>query len=423
MAKIIASFSILIFSASPVFAYSYPRPLVERDCLSGNKSYVAHITPATKETKARLDVYKLQDAERMPLWHCTLGNKGAPQYVFLSDDGQHVATVNEFNHGGMNDYVVAFYNPDGLTKNYSLEQILHYPNKIDRKQFHVLVSHIVGSRGWASKPIFLDRHGKDLHLCVWLSRGKRWLAWDARTGDELEATDQRTNRWNERGRQWARSAATGLSWHTAVSFLGNLKNPSDRAVVESLLEDAKFHSHRDRPFFRYFSYSVKRSRADQILAMWDGEKSGSPPVSVHVYRKYRYLGTVEGEIRLSSAPKSDAPRLFIGLIPTHVPKDSWHEKLPAHRLTESFSSYLRSEGQWSAETIPFSIRGVTPGQYYVKAVWDEVGPYYFGSQYLNGPPQPGDFQNIESPRIIVTAGEMTQIGVIDCTHKVTDATN
>jgi len=418
MDKIITLLPILVFCVQPTFADSWARPR-EKDYFSENKAFVAHVTPAIKETKAKLDVYKLKDAERTLMWHCALGNEGAPGFVFLSDDGRNVATVNENNdrvHGGMGDYVLAFYDSSGLVKNYSLEQILHYPDKIDKQQFYELVSRSVSGRNWGSMPLFFDRRGKELHFCVWLYRGHRWLAWDATTGVELHVTEDLISRWNEKGRQWARAAATGPYWFAAVSFLGRLKNPSDRPVIESLLADEKFYTTRGDNLPCYCSYNTRRSLADQILATWDGKYTAPPPSPRISTKQYYYLGTVEGSVELPYGPKPGDHWLCVYLIPTDVPQDKWCEKLPAHRLAIYFGSY-----PWCSDA--FQIQGVTPGEYYVKAVWDRAEPYNFEDHYLTGPPQPGDFQSIESPHIIVTAGETTQIGIVYCTHKVTDATD
>src|SRR4030042_717555 len=127
--KDVAAFLVcLTILSNPLSADSWAPP-TEKDYYSPNKECVAHVTPAKDNSKAVLEVSRIRGAEKTPLWQCSLGNEGAPQYVFLTGDGQYVATVNENSsraHGGMGDYVVAFYTKTGLVKNYSLEQILHY---------------------------------------------------------------------------------------------------------------------------------------------------------------------------------------------------------------------------------------------------------------------------------------------------------
>lgn len=416
----------VLLAIQPVFADSWARP-VEKDYFSGNRAFVAHVTPPPKLPKSKLEVFRLEGGGRDLTWECELGNEGAPGYIFLSDDGQHVATVNENNsrvHGGMGDYVLAFYSSDGLIKNYSLEQILHYPDKIDRDEFYQLVQRSVSGRSWACMPMLLDRHADRLYFCAWLLHGKRWLAWDATTGLEAELTEDLVDRWDDKARQWAREAAKQrFGWLSALSFLGRLKNPLDRPIIESMLADNRFHTgneHRSGKFVRCSSYSSKRSIADQTLATWDGKHTGA-----HLMRagKYHYLGTVEGTIKLPAAPKDGDNRLCVYLLETDVPEDKWCEKQPNHSLSAFFWKYAFYEKQWPGDTIPFRIQGVMPGEYYVKAVWDKARPYTFHEESITGPPQAGDFQNTESPRIIATAGETTQAGLIDCAHKVGDATD
>jgi len=350
-----------------------------------------------------------------------LGNEGTPMDVFISDDGKYVATVNECSrrvHGGLGDYVVAFYNKEGLVKNYSLEQILHYPDDIDQREFRKLTRRSVSGRSWASMPMFLDQYNGKLYFCLWLLYGQRWLAWEISNGEEVKIGDKMVERWNEKGRLWARQQGIkSKSWASAVQFLGKFKNKEDREIIESLLTDGSFYT---RPvnkwreeFIRYNASSPKRALAESILAEWKAK-----PVD-----KYHYLGTVEGTVKLLQPPQAGDRWLCIYFIPSTTAKEKWYSKVPVHRLTTYFWKYSFHNCQWPGSTIPFRIQGVTPGKYWVKAIWDKAKPYNFEDNYITGPPQEGDYQSVESPLITVKAGEKIENIIIDCTHKVTRGTN
>jgi len=421
---------LLLFLAVPgikaVYADTWACP-PEGDYFSENKMCIAHVIPAKKETKPKLEVFEIKDSEKMPLWQCILGNEGTPMDVFISDDGKYVATVNECSrrvHGGLGDYVVAFYNKEGLVKNYSLEQILHYPDDIDQQEFRKLTRRSVSGRSWASMPMFLDQYNGKLYFCLWLLYGQRWLAWEISNGEEVKISDKMVERWNEKGRLWARKQGIkSKSWASAVQFLGKLKNKEDREIIESLLTNKDFYTWYEqtgRKFLRYYCWSPKRALAERILAEWDGKPMKNLGRS---NQEYYYLGTVEGTLKLHLPPNAGDHRLCIYLVPGEVIKENWYDKIPVHRITAYFSKYSFHNHQWPTSNIPFRIQGITPGRYRAKAVWDKAKPHNFGDNYITGPPQKGDYQSVESPLITVKAGEKIENIIIDCTHKVTNGTD
>ena len=162
-------FFILIFCKS-IYSDSWYVPTKRgRVASSENGKFVVYVTPAKEKEKPLLEVFQINNSRQALLWKCTLGNEGVPQMVFVSDDGNNVVTSNEVSgrvHGGMGDYVLAFYNQEGMIKNYSLEQILHYPDKIDKKEFRGLISRSVSGRYWAGKPVFFDSFDNKLFFCA-----------------------------------------------------------------------------------------------------------------------------------------------------------------------------------------------------------------------------------------------------------------
>jgi hypothetical protein len=427
MKKILVFVLVVVTSGRVTYADSWAKP-VEQLYLSQNKQFVAQVTPAKDGSPATLKVFLVRGQEGWISWQCTLGNEGAPQEVFVTDDGRYVATVNENSsrvHGGMGDYVVAFYKKDRLIKNYSLEQILHYPEQIDEREFQRLGQRSVSGRSWVSMPMLLDEYGGKLYFCVWLFRGERWLAWEVATGEEVEINENMVKRWDEKGRLWALEHGIQSNyWVSAAQFLGKHKKEEDRKAIESLLTDDSFYtqpvSKWRGEFIRYNASSPRRSLAESILAEWDG-RAATEPASHD--QKYYYLGVVEGKVVLPEAPKAGDHWLCVYLIPAEVGEENWWAEVPVYRITGYFWEYSFSNSQWPGSSIPFRIQGVTPGEYWLNAVWDKAQPYTFEDNYIKGPPQDGDFQSTDAPIITVKAGETIDNVIIDCTHKIGGETN
>ncbi len=353
-----------------------------------------------------------------------MGNEGAPQDVFVTDDGKYVVTVNENSsrvHGGMGDYVLAFYNRRGLIKNYSLEEILHYPDRIDQREFRKLAKRSVSGRSWVSRPMFIDSYGDNLYFCLWLTSGERWLAWEISSGEEVKVNVDMVKRWNEKGRLWAVNHGIESKYYSsALQFLGKFKRQEDRKFIESFLDNTDFHTwyeEKNKKFIRYYCWSPKRMIAESVLAAWDGKPAQKPKRNG---QKYNYLGVVDGTIKLPRPPKGGDRYLCIYLIPRTTSLSKWYNKVPAHRLTTYFSEFSFHNCQWPGSAIPFLIQGVTPGEYWVKAVWDRAKPYNFEDNYIKGPPQEGDYENIKPQVITVRAGEKVENIIVDCTHAVSN---
>lgn len=423
---------LIVTGLKAIYADTWALP-VEKDYYSENKMFVAHVTPAKKETKPKLEVFKSDGSEKTPLWQGTLGNEGAPQQVFVSDDGKYVVTVNEVSHrvhGGMGDYVIAFYNKAGLIKNYSLEQILHYPEKIDKKGFRKLTRRSVSGRSWVYRPMFFDNYKGKLYFCVWLTYGKYWLAWDVSSGKEVKINDKMLDRWNQKGRLWAlEEIEKGTPYLIAYEFLGKLENPDDRIIFENLLSDGNFcltHGGFSRTFrargfgspkFQLTFSSPKRSLAERVLATLSEKPAKDPDTSEQVYY---YLGKVEIAVILPKTDKAKEGNLLIYLIPSTIEKDNWYKTPPIHRLALDLTDNPKMH-----DDCLYGIEGVTPGKYWIKVVWDKAKPHW--KKYERPTkiclPQRGDYQNLESPIITVKAGETVENIIIDCTHKVTSGAN
>lgn len=433
MKKILVILFVILTGFNAIYADKWV-PAREKDYFSENKMFVAHVTPAKEKEKPLLEVFKIHGAQRLPLWQCKMGNEVAPVEVYISNNGKYVASCNEWHKVGYGDYVVAFYSKKGRIKNYSMEEVLHLPKDISRRELFQLIPHSTSSRRWNQNSIkFFDTCADRLYFCMWLHLFDRWVAWDPANGKEVKVGDRMVKEWNYKGRLWAlKEIEKGTDYYyTPYQFLGKLKNPDDRPLIEKLLLDDNFvevgrrhHAVRsasptDHPIYRLERYtysSSKRLLADRILANWDGKHF---QMRSSWMQPHYYLGKVEGIVKL---PRTDEPKkgmLWIYLIPSAVAKDKWYKKPLIHRLVFDFSDYsFRNFDLEHTKEFPFGIAAVTPGEYWLKAVLDKTKPLSKKSDRVCLPQQ-GDYQSIESPIITVKAGQTVENIVIDCTHEVT----
>ncbi len=435
----------------PVYGDSWVQPF-ERDFFSESKRFVAHVTPVTKIGAAQLKLYLIEHAERKLLWKCELGNKNAPVEVYVSNDGKSVVTNNEWGQSGYGDFVVAFYGEKGMIKNYSMEEILHLPADIEqaqlRKLIRKLMPHSVSSRRWDLKSIkfFADYDGRT-YFCIWLGLFGRWVAWDTSNGKEAQISSVMLETLNEKGRLWSLKELTKRVYDdTPYEFLGQLKCAEDKHIIKGLLSHEQSFRTRISSRFKkkvhvgttkeysvhellcYTAFSPKRALGERILAEWNGRtesKSGSSE------QQYYYLGKVKGTVKLPRPPKSGKPEIYhekdgvlcVYLVPNTIPKSKWNQGRIVHRLAASFDRYSFDHCELT-ENFPFCFEGVTPGKYWVKAVWGRAKSFgfYAGTSTTTGAPQKGDYQSLNLPLVTVKAGETTEGVVVNCTHAVTEDT-
>ena len=438
MNKILLILFGLLSAIKPVYADQWSWP-VEKDYFSENTRFVAHITPPKylKKDKPLLEVFEIKDTQRVSLFRYKIDYMQAPLEVYVSDDGGYVVTVNEHGKVGYGDHVVAFYGRKGRIKNYSMEEFLHLPENISNMELSRLVPRSTTSRWWDQNSIkFLDKYGPSLYFCIWLDLFDRWIVWNTTSGKEVRVDDKMMKRWNNKARLWSlEEIKKKFHGDAPYKFLGKLKNPEDRHLIEKLLSDEKFsqggsHSRTVRrssagnpPMYhlvRYYSASSKRLLAEQILANWDGRSTFQ---RTSTKQPLYYLGKVEGIVSL---PQTDTPKeatLWIYLVPASVPKDQWHKKPLVQYLVVPFMGYgLKNFDLEFTAKFPFAIRSVTPGQYWIKAVLDKTKPLSKRTDTIYMP-QPGDYQSLDSAVITVEAGKTIKGITIDCTHEVADATN
>jgi len=442
-------------------------PPKERDYYSGNSKFVAHVTPAKEKAKPLLEVFEIGDAQRLPRWQCELGNEVAPVQVYVSDDGKWVVTLDEWYKAGYGHHVLAFYSKKGKIKNYSLEELLNLPEPITKAEIeqmqrllndirdldderllrvrqvlsqwqavYRLIPHSASSRRWGLHSIkFFDTYAGKLYFCIWLHILDRWMAWNPANGEEVEIDEKMVETWNHRARLWAlNQIERGTDYYyTPYEFLGKLKNPEDRPLIEQLLSDRDFGGYgrssqtkvgqdgkRIDHLTRYGVYSAKRLLAEQMLAKWDGKPSDRRGLS---HPPLYHVGKVEGVVTLPSTDDPAKATVWIYLVSSSVPEEQWYIKPPVHRLIAAFTDFgFRNYDLDHTQEFPFSITGVTPGEYWIKAVLDKTKPLSkrLDRIYL---PQQGDYQSVDSPIITVKAGETVADITIDCTKRVNGGTD
>jgi hypothetical protein len=421
-----------------IFADEWGWP-TEKDYFSENGKFVAHVTPPKylKKVKSLVEVFEIKDKQRVPLWQCFLGNEVAPVEVYISNDGKYVLTCNEWHKVGYGNLVVAFYSKDGRIKSYSMEEILHLPKDISRIELSRLVPHSTASRRWDENSIkFFDTYADKLYFCVWLDLFDRWIAWNPANGEEVIVNDEMVKSWNNKARLWSlREIEKKFHSDAPYKFLGKLKNPEDRHLIEKLLSDEKFSIEGSRsrtvrpssagshPIYhleRYYSSSSNRLLAEQILANWDGRPAYQRTSSK---QPLYYLGKVKGMVLL---PKTDTPKeaaLWLYLVPTSIPQEQWHKKPPVQHLVKNFTDYgFRNFDLEFMAKFPFAIAAVTPGQYRIKAILDKTKPLSKRTDSIYVP-QPGDYQSLGSTVITIEAGKTIDNIIIDCTHEVIGGTD
>jgi hypothetical protein len=436
--KILVPLFALIASVTVSYADSWPWP-TEKDYFSANGRFVAHVTPPKylQKDEPLLEVFEIRATERVPFWQHKMGNLKAPVEVYVSNDGECVVSINEHGRVGYGDYVLAFYGKDGRIKNYSMEQVLHLPKDISPLELVRLIPHSVSSRWWDRNSIkFFDTYLGKLYFCIWLHLFDRWIAWDPTSGEELGVSDEMIEKWNNKARLWSiKEIEKPYPGDTGYEFLAKLKKPDDRPLIEKLLLDEQFsvrgtHSRTVRPpstdggpvyhLERYYCSSARRLLAERLLASRDGRPTDKRVSST---QPLYHLGKIEGVVTLPKTDDANKATLWIYLVPSTVPKDQWHREPPVQRLAVSFSDYsFRNFDLEHTQKFPFGIAGVTPGEYWIKAVLDKTKPFSKPADKFYVP-DVGDYESIESPMISIQAGETIENLSIDCTHQVADGTD
>ena len=251
----------------------FPRIASEYDSFSRTGKFVAHVTPAVKDTKARLAVYSVEQTpdNRNLLWNTELTHPEGPAKAYLSDDGHHVVTFDNGKRMGYGNEVVAIYDKTGRLKRYSLEAAFgpdpgyHNVRGFTREKF----THGYTSRYWREHTFgFFDERASI--FSIWVDWDSRWTAWEMNTGDLISVSAEQTNRWNERCRAMVlKTISNSQAEISEFKFLGQLGNPVDKPLVQNQLKHTEFSlsATASRTQLIVSTYSSWRNAADKIASL------------------------------------------------------------------------------------------------------------------------------------------------------------
>lgn len=191
-------------------------------------------------------------------------------------------------------------------------------------------------------------------------------------------------------------------------FLAVQRNPEDRFWFEKLLREG-FGSPIGASVIAESHFELGdnvRSAGDHFLAIWDRKEKATPfdPQRLDQGNEPYLLARLHGAVKLP-VPIIKASHLRIRLIPES------HPQAPAELECLLRAPNFRATN--SIDQITFAFRTVTPGQYFIKAVWDKRPP--FTDQEKAGP---GDYESALLGPIKLSAGQSFTNLVLSCTNQV-----
>jgi len=381
-------------------SYAQPHDLKSR---SADGQFEARTTPGNGDKTARLSVHRA--AGGAALWSAQLTNPVSPSDLAIASTGNHVITFDNWARNGYGDDVIAFYKSGSLIKKYSLEQILG----VEKIAFdHPVVAHTVSSRLWRHNAIELidqldssNRNGPD--YVIWLASTDQWLAWSMDSGETLTAPDEQVRRWENAARiQVINKLRADRAEEIALQFLAKLRRPKDRRILEKRLQSIEFihgsaitrSSDGNDRFIELVSHSPFRQAADSALARWDNQ-----PPSDHGH----LLGELHGTLQLPAIDSPDPAIMHIYLIPESIMRDNWTGAALTCRIGRKLDP---SSKELSGNRLDFRFRHVTPGRYWIKAVYDTARP--FAKEDSISAADAGDYESVPSALLEVSAAQTTE---------------
>jgi len=432
---------------------------------SANGRFTATLTPAAAGKPARLCVYEGEAGGAAAKWACDLAGAVMAPKVLVSDDGVHAVTLDD--GPGTAGHAIAVYCTGRRVVSWSLEQAL-LPSDLKA------LREADGDWRRSAMGMLADFAGRR-HLAIWLGTPRRWQVWDLTAASGVAApTPALIERCNELARPWALAEIDrpGGQRVAAIGFLGANRDPRDRALLErQLAAEDDYRTTEDRfqeAFYRVTGRSRTRKAADAALAAWDG-RSPAPVVpgaaaraavnsipelaqqrrelrqkiaehyhlnpndpaapqlkaadqlvatfkdrlAHHLERRfnaeqYVYLGVVEVTVRLPERPGKGS--LWVYLLPENVGAAEWSKTCPTCQVRCAFND-APPAGYPAAITVRFE--GVTPGRYWLKAVYDAAQPFSGGAAAACTP-SPGDYESVQRTTIDVAAGKVTSLQPLTC---------
>jgi hypothetical protein len=140
------------------------------------------------------------------------------------------------------------------------------------------------------------------------------------------------------------------------------------------------------------SHSPFRDAADRALAHWDGEPLGDPG---------HLLGELHGTLHLPLIDTPDGSIIHVYLIPESISQANWQTAALTHRIGRKLD---RSRPDLSTGRLDFRLRHVTPGRYWIKAVYDTAKPFAREDSIAGA----GDYESAPTALLEVSADQITE---------------
>lgn len=418
--NIIAIVAAALFWQINIFADDWVSPH-EFDAFSQSGNVVAHVIPSKKDSAAKLAVYALQDGKRKLLWAVDLSNLVSPVKLYVADNGKNVGTFDNWGGAGYGKDVAAVYNKDGQLKKYSLEELfpqLKNDDALNKYQYLKKLPISASSRRWRTYSYgFFDE--KEPIFCLWIDWDARWIAWNMETGELHAVSADQKNRWDTRCRAIMLDLIkNGKADILEFEFLGKLKNPQDKPLIQKLLNDTDFKPGYSTvsDSITFTSESPRRRAAEKILAKWENDQA-----DVEYRENYVFLGSAELTVVFPSPPKKDEGNLIVYLVEDSTGLLDVKSSIPQHYLFLDLKSFYpfnfnKIRSSQLSKTVNFSIKGITPGKYKVIAVWDREKP--FMGEKPPFIPAKGDIVSDDTVKIEIKAGQTTKNVSIQCTNPI-----
>jgi hypothetical protein len=400
-------------------ADEWARPSV-REYKSSNGNYVVVVEPASKGNLPTATVYWINKDDRTVLWTTNLVNSVAPIESLVTDDGRYVITLDDWHSVGYGDNVIVFYNQSGMIKRYSLEEAAsEFVKEKKLNSFRQQFEHSVSSRWWrAYSIIHIDESGDFPQFGIWLNWTQGWMVWRLDTGEPIPVNESEKLRWNTIGRKWSHeNLANDKNAKTACFYLAYLRNPEDRGLLEHRLK-SKDYSISDASRFPI------RQAADRALAFWDGL------IDNCIYTGFNddelfFLGEVNISVQLPSSPQQENSQLALMIYAGNWQGQFWEQAKPEYKMCRRIKEWKENNGD---KQIQFHLRGIMPGNYWIKALWDTTPPFKYDFSfeparkwvYTELPDlslSPGDFESHGQDTFTVQARQKVEV-TVECTLPV-----
>jgi hypothetical protein len=306
----------------------------------------------------------------------------------------------------------------------------------------------IGSRHWISG---LEKIAGEDVLRIWHAQRDQWLAFTMPDAKFFNTSGELRQKWNAEARRkvldlfaqkakWelrerleetagplAKLAAlvtqdvSGATLNDAhYAFLLARKEPRDRKLLEAMLRKNRSQG-QPRPqfwcgvgatwrdYFHFSSGDAERERADALLAAWDGKSTNKDP-TFSLATPYQ-LAWVGGTVKLAAPILANSGTVHLHLIPEGKQSGRWTNEFASEHLVCELPA-ASSEQSDLVDEISYSFTAVTPGKYFVKAVWDKRGPR---SDVLAA--GPGDYESKLVGPVVFKAGYVVTNLVVACTNR------